>query len=97
VEINPKTADELDIREGEWIWIQTVRGRIKQKAKLAQGIHPQVVHVEHGWRFPEKPGPEHGIWNSNANILTNNAPPYDPAMGTYQLRGLLCKVYKVDG
>jgi len=97
VEINPRTADELDIRDGEWIWIQTVRGRIKQKARLVKGIHPKVVHIEHGWWFPEEPGPEHGIWNSNANILTNNAPPYDPAMGTYQLRALLCKIYKVDG
>ena len=85
MEINPKTADELDIREGEWIWIQTVRGRMKQRARLAKGIHLQVVHVEHG------------IWNSNANLLTNNGPPYDPAMGTYQLRALLCKIYKVDG
>jgi hypothetical protein len=30
------------------------------------------------------------------NLLTDNAPPYDPAMGTYQLRGLLCKVEKVS-
>jgi anaerobic selenocysteine-containing dehydrogenase len=97
VEINPRTADELDIRDGEWVWIQTVRGRIKQRARLAKGIHPRVVHIEHGWWFPEEPGPEHGIWNSNANILTNNAPPYDPAMGTYQLRALLCKIYKVAG
>jgi len=28
VEINPRTAAELDIREGQWIWIQTVRGRM---------------------------------------------------------------------
>jgi len=27
-------------------------------------------------------------------VLTNNAPPYDPAMGTYQLRALLCRVAK---
>jgi hypothetical protein len=24
--------------------------------------------------------------------LTDNKPPYDPAMGTYQLRALLCRV-----
>jgi hypothetical protein len=28
--------------------------------------------------------------------LTDNAPPYDPAMGTYQLRALLCRVSKAD-
>ncbi len=30
----------------------------------------------------------------NVNLLTDNQPPYDPAMGTYQLRALLCRVSK---
>jgi len=32
------------------------------------------------------------VWKSNMNLLTDNQPPYDPAMGTYQLRGLLCRI-----
>ena len=94
MEIHPETAEELGIREGDWVWIETRRGKIQQKAKVTEGIDPRVVHVEHGWWFPEEAGPEHGIWKSNANVLTDNGPPYDPAMGTYQLRALLCKVYK---
>ena len=27
--------------------------------------------------------------------FTDNTPPYDPQMGTYQLRGMLCRVEKV--
>jgi hypothetical protein len=54
------------------------------------------VNVQHGWWFPEKPPPRYGVWESNANVLTNNGPPYDPAMGTYQLRALLCKIYPVS-
>lgn len=92
VEIHPKTAQKLHIMEGDWVLIETPRGRIRQRAKLTHGINPRVVHVEHGWWFPEKPGPEHGVWESNANVLTSNNPPYDPAMGTYQLRALLCRV-----
>lgn len=93
VEINPETAAELNIEEGDWVWIETPRGRIQQKAKLTP-IHPKVVNVQFGWWFPEEEGPEYGVWKSNANLLTSNAPPYDPALGTYQLRALLCKVYK---
>ncbi|MGI5940015.1 MAG: molybdopterin-containing oxidoreductase family protein [Thermoleophilia bacterium] len=93
VEINTATAAELGIKEGDWVWIETPRGRIQQKAKLTQ-IHPRVVCVEFAWWFPEEKGPEYGVWKSNANMLTSNAPPYDPALGTYQLRALLCKVYK---
>ncbi len=52
--------------------------------------------MEFGWWFPERKDGEYGIWESNANVLTNIEPPYDPAIGTYQLRALLCNVYKMD-
>jgi anaerobic selenocysteine-containing dehydrogenase len=91
-EIHPETAAKHGIAGGDWMWIETRRGRIRQKAKLTDGIDPRVVNVEHGWWFPDEPGPEYGIWKSNANVLTDNGPPYDPQMGTYQLRGLLCRV-----
>lgn len=94
VEIHPETAERFKIREDDWVWIESPRGRIQQKARLTTGIDPRVVHVEHGWWFPEEPAPKYDVWKSNANLLTNNAPPYDPAMGTYQLRSLLCKIYK---
>lgn len=95
-EIHPETAARYGIVKGDWMWIETRRGRIRQKAKLTDGIDPRVVNTEHGWWFPDEPGPEYGIWKSNANVLTDNGPPYDPQMGTYQLRGLLCRVGKVD-
>jgi len=96
VEIHPETAEKHEIKDGDWVWIETLRGKIKQKAKLTTIIHPKVIHVEHGWWFPEKPSPERGVWESNANILTNNKPPYDPVIGTYQLRALLCKIKKIQ-
>jgi len=96
VDINPKTAGKLGIKEGSWVWIETPRGRIRQKARLTDGIDPRVIHTPHGWWFPEQSGPDHGVWQSNANLLTRNGPPYDPALGTYQLRALLCKIYKEE-
>ncbi|HEY5566937.1 MAG TPA: molybdopterin-dependent oxidoreductase [Gammaproteobacteria bacterium] len=93
-EIHPQTAKPLGISDGDWMWIETRRGRIRQRAKLTTGIDPRVVHVEHGWWFQEEEGPEYGVWKSNANVLTDNQPPYDPQMGTYQLRALLCRVGK---
>jgi anaerobic selenocysteine-containing dehydrogenase len=92
VEIHPATAARHDIVNGDWVWIETRRGRIRQKAKLTPGIDPRVIHVEHGWWFPEEPAPDYGVWKSNVNLLTDNQPPYDPAMGTYQLRALLCRI-----
>jgi thiosulfate reductase/polysulfide reductase chain A len=78
------------------MWIETRRGRMRQKAKLTTGIDPRVIQAEHGWWFPEEPGPDYGVWKSNVNLLTDNQPPYDPAMGTYQLRALLCRVSRAE-
>ena len=94
VDIHPETAARYNIKKGDWIWIETRRGRIRQRARITTGIDPRVVAAEHGWWFPEEPAPEYGVWKSNVNLLTDNQPPYDPAMGTYQLRGLLCRIAK---
>ncbi len=93
-EIHPDIAKKHAISQGEWIIISSPRGNIRMKARITEGIRKDVVNIEHGWWFPEKPGPDHGIFESNANVLTNNGPPYDPAFGTYQLRGLLCNITK---
>ena len=91
-EIHPDTAEHYGIKNREWMWIETRRGRIKQRARVTTGIDPRVIAAQHGWWFPEEPAPDHGVWRANANMLTDNQPPYDPAMGTYQLRALLCRV-----
>ncbi len=95
VEIHPETAAALDIKDGDWVWIEAPRGRIKQRAKLTRGIHPKVVSAQHGWWFPEEPGPEHGCFKSNVNVLTSSDPPFDPCVGASILNSLLCRVYKV--
>jgi len=37
------------------------------------------------------------VWKSNANVPTSVEPPFDPQMGTYQPRSLLCRVSKYEG
>ena len=95
VEMNPETAKKLGIWEGDWVWLETKRGRCKQRAKLTNTIHPQVVHGEHAWWFPERAGAEPGLydcWESNINLLTDGE-HCDPIIGSSSLRALLCKVY----
>jgi len=96
VQIHPKTARDHDIGDGDWVWIETPRGRIRQVASLFEGIDPRVIKVEASWWFPEDPPPDYGLWKSNANCLTDNRPPFDPAIGSTNLRALLCRVYKAD-
>jgi anaerobic selenocysteine-containing dehydrogenase len=98
VQINPKTAVELGIEDGDWTWIETKRGRVRQRCKYFEGIDPRVVHAEHGWWFPELPGEEpwlHGVWESNINVVTEDHPDHcSPILGGWPLRTGLCKVYK---
>jgi anaerobic selenocysteine-containing dehydrogenase len=100
VQIHPDAASALGISAGDWIWIESPRGRIRQKCEPFAGIDPRVVHVQHGWWYPEEEGAEpslHGVWKSNCNVLTDDDPGIcNPISGGWPLRTLICKVYK-DG
>jgi anaerobic selenocysteine-containing dehydrogenase len=100
MQIHSDTAKVLGIKDGDWVWIESPRGRVKQKCQVFEGIDPRVVHAQHGWWFPEEDGAEpslHGIWKSNINVLTNDDPEVcNQISGGWPLRGLLCKVYKAD-
>ncbi|MFC2072317.1 molybdopterin-dependent oxidoreductase [Chloroflexota bacterium] len=99
LQIHPQTAVELGIEEGDWVWIETLRGRVKHKATLFEGIRPECVMAEHGWWLPELPGEEpwlRGVWEVNINVVTDNDPEVcNPISGGWPLRTGLCKVYKV--
>ncbi len=94
VEIHPDAADRLGIKDGDWVIIESPRGKIKQRAKLFTGMDPRIVSAEHAWWFPEKKSPDHGWKESNINMLTqNDYEACDPAMGATHVRTLLCKIY----
>jgi anaerobic selenocysteine-containing dehydrogenase len=94
VEIHPQTAKKEGIHEGDWVVIESLRGKVRQRAKFFEGMDPRVVSAEHAWWFPEKRDPAHGWDESNINILTDNAyETCDPAMGATHVRTLLCRIY----
>ncbi len=93
VELHPDTAMKEGIREGDWVVIESPRGKVRQRAKLFEGMDPRVISAEHAWWFPEKKDPGHGWDESNINILTDNAyENCDAAMGATHIRTLLCRI-----
>ena len=97
LQIHPETASELGIAGGDWVYIETPEGRIRQKAQLTEGIDPRVVHADGFWWFPERAGEEpslFGVWDSNINALVPTGPESFDYAGDYPFRGYLCKVYK---
>ena len=97
-EIHPETAEKLGIKDGDWIYIENKHGRCRQRARLTDGIHPRVVHSQHGWWFPEKPGPEpslFGVWESNINLLLPRGWTGKSGLG-YPFKAQMCRVYKTE-
>ena len=93
--LHPETAQKIDIREGEWVSIETRMGRIRQKVAFSADLEPRVVIAAYGWWFPERKDLELCGWKeSNINILTENSPPYEPAIGSTNLRAIRCRVVK---
>jgi len=93
-ELGPATAARCGVADGDWVRVKSPRGSIRLRARVTPDIMEGVVSVDHGWWFPERGSFDFGAFESNANVLTNAGPPYDPAFGSYQLRGLLCSVEK---
>ncbi len=95
VEINPETAAKYGIKQGDWVWIENDRGRMRQQADLYHGIAPDVINCEHSWWYPEAPAPEHGWRYSCVNQLVDSR-SQDPICGSVHLRGYPVRIYKAE-
>jgi len=98
MEIHPYTARDLNIGHGDWCWVETPIGRIKHRACWTTGILPGVIHIEHGWWFPEEPGQEpflFGVDRCNASVIEDDDPDKANAeTGMWTHKAMLCKVYR---
>lgn len=45
VEVHPATAARHGIKNGDWAWVQSAKGRIKLRVKLSSGTRPDVVNI----------------------------------------------------
>jgi formate dehydrogenase (coenzyme F420) alpha subunit len=79
-ELNPLTAGEYKVRDGEWMVVETQRGRIRVKAATTEDMMPGVINVLHGWSG-----------DHNQNLLTQTA-PRDPVTGYPELRAIACRI-----
>ena len=97
VRLNDQDAAEYSIEDGDWIWIQNVYGKCKQKVRITPGLKKGIVSAEHGWWFPErgqKDGTLFGVFESNINNCTTQSDVGPSGYGT-SIKTQLCKIYKV--
>ena len=95
--INAQDAFELGIEDGDWVWLENVHGKCKQRADIDDGMKRGVVSAEHGWWFPEQEAAAPNLYGSlacNSNQLTTECDIGPTGYGApYKCQ--ICKVYKV--
>jgi anaerobic selenocysteine-containing dehydrogenase len=95
--IHPSDAEKYNVADGDWVWIESLRGKIRALANITEGIKPGTVFMERFWN-PETLNTETQGWKEmNVNVLTKADAPFNDVVGTYTLRGFLVKVAKADG
>lgn len=100
LEINSQTAASLNIRDDEWIRLETPAGGIRLKTKLNHSLHPKVVATQYGWWQNCKeleisgydPLTQEG---SNVNLIISNDAS-DPISGAVPHRSQPCRLKKLD-
>jgi len=95
--IHTSDARKYGLIHGEWVWIESPRGKIRAKVKATEGIRPGVVHMERFWNPETLNTDTHGWQEMNVNVLTSSSAPFNDVVGTHTLRGFQVKVYKADG
>ena len=93
IEINPVTAAQYGIEQGDWVWIETPYGKIRECADLYYGVDQHTVNLEHTWWYPEIQDSGHGFQLSQVNCLIDKD-AQDPISGTSNLRSYQVKIYK---
>jgi anaerobic selenocysteine-containing dehydrogenase len=90
LQINPHTAEELDLEEGQWVWLVTPRGKVEIKVSFFKHIHPKIVHAPHGYWY----GVINGWRRLNINMITNNQ-DVDPVTASPSIKAMLCRIEKL--
>jgi anaerobic selenocysteine-containing dehydrogenase len=90
VEINPTTAEELGIRDGDLVWIESERSRLMLHARFHPGLLPEVINVPLGYGHTSYGRWAEGLGKNPNDIISNLL---DPATGTHATHATNVKVY----
>lgn len=83
IEIHPLTANRFHVRDGEAVFVETLRGRLEVRAKCTLSILPGVISMSHGWD------------TANANELIDDE-KLDPVTGFPGARSVLARIVKKE-
>jgi anaerobic selenocysteine-containing dehydrogenase len=88
VQVHPETARKLEIKNGDWVYLETESGKIKAKAELSELILPGVV-----WT-PSHPAPGVPYAGNSGQSISTIMPSYWDKVGA-QYNGFGCRLTKL--
>jgi len=95
--VNPIAAKKHGVAQGDWVWVESLRGKIRAKARVTEGIPLDTVYMERFWNPETLDSPTKGFQEMNVNVLSKMSGPYNDMFGTYTLRGYQVRISKADG
>lgn len=97
IEINYYDARERQIGEGDWLWVESPRGKIQAKARISKGVNKGCVSMcrqNYKHACDELNLPSYSWDKANPNVLIPSDPGADVGWGCAPMRATLCKVTK---
>ena len=90
-EINRRTAHALGIKDGDRVWVESPFGRLKTRARVFEGIHPQVVSIARGQGHTAS-----GQWQQDIGVNPNEITgvDYDRISGQSAFFNTRVRVYR---
>ena len=99
--INPETAREIGVEDGDWLWLESRRGKTQGRCRVTKSVAPKVIYQERFWNpeLLDSDDPNRAWKAFNINLLTQNNDecPFNDVYGTYTLRGITINVSKAGG
>ena len=83
----------MNIEQGDWVWIRTPWGAVREVADLYYGIKEGTINANHAWWYPEMDTASHGFELVGINCCMDK---YAQCWvcGASQLRGIPALIYK---
>lgn len=94
--IYPDVAKAYGIAPGDWVWVESKRGKIRAKALVTKGINPGTVCMERFWHPETMNTKTHGWQETNVNVLSKSTAPFNDVVGTHTLRAYQVRISKAD-
>ena len=90
-EINSHTAHELGIKDGDRVWVESPFGKLKTRARVFEGIHPQVIAIATGQGHTAA-----GQWQQDIGINPNEiiGVDYDRLCGQSAFFNTRVRIYR---